>query len=101
MTRAPDTIETRLARGDRRFSHIEKQLGAIAEQTAEATETVATLVATVERLSAKVDQMTEAFEAYQTAKNMGKFAKWLGGVLAGLTAAYIAARAGVLHFVGK
>lgn len=89
-----DDIQNRLQRGDERFKHIDQQLGALADQMEK-------VVQQSQQTAETVNEMKEILEGWRAVKTFGKFAKWLGGVIVGVSAGYAALRLGLLHFLGK
>ena len=87
-------MSERLDRGDQRFAHIEDTQKAIMKSLEQ-------IERAVERLQADVADTKEIVEVANAAKTVGKFAKWLTGVLVAMTGAYAVLRLGVLHMIGK
>ena len=76
-------LEERLRKGDARFESMEGQLKAIAAA-----------VSGVPEMQADVAATREIVEAWNTAKNLGRFLKWIGPILAAIAGAYIWLKAG-------
>lgn len=70
-----------LAHGDARLSAIDKALKGIMEH-----------VQHIPEMREQIAETRDIVEAWSTAKNVGRFIKWAGGILAALAAMWIAVK---------
>jgi ABC-type hemin transport system substrate-binding protein len=83
------------------LAKIERDIAAVLKTQKATEKTVSALTQKLEAVSNDVNKTKDIVEAWNAVKTGGKFLKWLGGVIAAVTAIIVATKAGVSHFWGK
>jgi len=85
-------IYDRLARGEDRFASVDDKLDRIIRTQASFGAQITEIKAAMADVKETADATKDVVEAWDTARNVGRFVKWASGLLAGLIAIAAAAR---------
>lgn len=98
MTTPEPDIAAQLAAMTATVGAMARQMKAFERRVEKKVDDVA---AKVETVSEDVGKTKDIVEAWNAVKTGGKFLKWLGGIVAAVTAIIIAVKAGAAHLWGK